>query len=258
MSDTTRALVLRLAGPMQSWGITSEFNRRATGDRPSKSGIVGLLAAAQGRQRGADLSDLICLGMGVRVDQPGQVLRDFHTASMPDGSPLPSATVTAKGLQKRTSPAKSTYVTTRDYLTDAVFVVAVTGEEQLVGALAEAVARPRYPLSLGRRSCPPAQPLIVPGTAGVLWEGDLETVLRAVPWQAGVAARQSARRRAAVSVSASIDDPAGDEVVSDVPVSFAHAERGFLSRQVRHLWIELPTGNETAEVGHDPFALLGW
>ena len=41
-------LLLRLVGPMQSWGTTSRFDQRDTGKEPSKSGIVGLLAAAMG------------------------------------------------------------------------------------------------------------------------------------------------------------------------------------------------------------------
>ena len=47
----TSVLVLRLAGPMQSWGVSSQFVHRATETFPTKSGLVGLLAAAQGRRR---------------------------------------------------------------------------------------------------------------------------------------------------------------------------------------------------------------
>ena len=45
----SEVLVLRLAGPLQSWGSSSRFTRRSTEAFPTKSGIVGLLAAAQGR-----------------------------------------------------------------------------------------------------------------------------------------------------------------------------------------------------------------
>lgn len=40
-------LLLRFAGPMQSWGVDSNYGVRQTERQPSKSGIVGLLAAAQ-------------------------------------------------------------------------------------------------------------------------------------------------------------------------------------------------------------------
>lgn len=73
-------LVLRLAGPMQSWGSSSRFTRRSTEAFPTKSALVGLLAAAQGRRRSDPIEDLAELRFAVRVDQPGQLLRDFHTA----------------------------------------------------------------------------------------------------------------------------------------------------------------------------------
>ena len=44
-------LLLRFIGPMQSWGTTSRFDQRDTGKEPSKSGVVGLLAAAMGRSQ---------------------------------------------------------------------------------------------------------------------------------------------------------------------------------------------------------------
>ena len=74
MSDS--CLVLRLAGPLQSWGSSSQFNRRETDDRPTKSGVIGLLAAAQGRRRSDPIEDLVDVKLAVRVDQPGSLLRD--------------------------------------------------------------------------------------------------------------------------------------------------------------------------------------
>ena len=51
-------LLLRLAAPLQAWGIDSKFNIRQTGNVPSKSGVVGLLAAALGRTRDESVEDL--------------------------------------------------------------------------------------------------------------------------------------------------------------------------------------------------------
>ena len=79
-------LVLRLAGPMQSWGSSSRFTRRSTEAFPTKSALVGLLAAAQGRRRSDPIEDLAELLFAVRVDQTGQLLRDFHTAHRGDTS----------------------------------------------------------------------------------------------------------------------------------------------------------------------------
>ena len=73
-------LLLRLAAPLQSWGIDSRFDTRRTERLPSKSGVIGLIAAALGLRRDADLSELCALRFGVRVDRDGERLRDFHTA----------------------------------------------------------------------------------------------------------------------------------------------------------------------------------
>src|SRR5437016_3301790 len=99
-SDRQTVLVLRLAGALQSWGDRSSFNRRDTRPEPTKSGVIGLLAAAAGRPREQPLGDLLDLQLGVRVDQPGTLLRDYHTVSDYRGRPLPQAGVSAKGIQK--------------------------------------------------------------------------------------------------------------------------------------------------------------
>ncbi|MFG2911477.1 type I-E CRISPR-associated protein Cas5/CasD [Kitasatospora sp. NPDC048298] len=266
-------LVLRLAGPLQSWGDRSAFNRRDSRPQPTKSGVIGLLAAAAGRPREADIKDLVGLRLGVRIDQPGTLLRDYHTVSDYRGRPLPQAGVNAKGVQKPTSPAKDTHVTHRYYLQDAVFVAAVQGPAALVTALAEAIRRPAFPLALGRRSCVPTQPIAL----GEVRDGTLEDVLAEEPWQAGKAAKQAYRRRAEqgaepfsphrIDLAATFDDPSGDDTLQDVPRSFDPRERGFSTRRIRHAWLDVPTGlapsatttqPAAAAGGHDPFALLGW
>lgn len=73
-------LLLRLAGPLQSWGTDSKFEVRRTENEPSKSGVIGLVAAALGIRRNEEISELNSLRMGVRVDQEGKLMRDFHTA----------------------------------------------------------------------------------------------------------------------------------------------------------------------------------
>jgi len=256
------ALVLRLAGPLQSWATSSQFNRRGTDDRPSKAGVIGLLAAAEGRRRGDPIADLLGLRLAVRVDQPGSLLRDYHTVSTLDGSPLLSAKVNSKGRQVTTSPRKHTHVTVRYYLQDAVFVGLMQGERELLLGLSESLRRPRFPLALGRRSCVPTQPLVLASPSGDwVWEGELDDLLSSVPWQAGEAARTKRGLGPFVRVAATIDDPGGNDLVADVPITFAPRERGMTTRRVRHRWVELRTGSqsETAEPpAHDPFALLGW
>ncbi|MGW3293907.1 type I-E CRISPR-associated protein Cas5/CasD [Streptomyces xiamenensis] len=81
MSDAndSHVLLVRLAGPLQSWGITGRFARRDTHSRPTKSGVIGLCAAALGLHREEPLGELAELRFGVRADRPGTPLRDYHT-----------------------------------------------------------------------------------------------------------------------------------------------------------------------------------
>ena len=74
-------LLLRLAGPMQSWGIGSRFAMRDTAPEPTKSGVLGLICSAAGipRDDEASLAELAVLRMGVRVDREGRVAEDFQT-----------------------------------------------------------------------------------------------------------------------------------------------------------------------------------
>jgi len=267
-------LVLRLAGPMQSWGSGSQFNRRETDGEPTKSGIVGLLAAALGRRRADPIEDLLDLRLGVRTDQPGSLLRDYHTLSDYRGGPLPSAAVNTRGVQKPTAPAKFTHVTQRYYLQDAVFVAAVCGPRDLLTTLAAAVRSPAFPLALGRRSCVPTCPLLLaPDAADAdaghpeLWTGAAADVLARVPWQAGPAHRKPVRAPT-IDLPITLDNhdgnPDGADIRVDLPRSFDPLRRGFTARAVRHAWVRLPTGADstpgggTPANGHDPFALLGW
>jgi CRISPR system Cascade subunit CasD len=260
--DSPTVLVLRLAGPLQSWGDRSPFNRRETRPEPTKSGVIGLLAAAAGHPRDEPLGEFLDLRMGVRVDQPGSLLRDYHTVSDYRGRPLPQAGVSAKGVQKPTSPAKHTHITQRYYLQDAVFVAAVTGPSALIEALYEALSRPAFPLALGRRSCVPTQPIRLGLRTGALLD-----VLSREPWQAAEHTRSAYARRAKghperIDLPATIDDADGDDVLNDAPLSFAPRDRRFTSRRVRHVWLSVPTGfpepDAPPTAGHDPFALLGW
>lgn len=100
-------LLLRLAGPLQAWGVKSRFTVRSTELAPTRSGIIGMLSTAIGRRRTDPIEDLLSLRFGVRKDQPGRVIRDFHTARSLDGkdsmplstgttSPTPSSSQVSK------------------------------------------------------------------------------------------------------------------------------------------------------------------
>jgi CRISPR system Cascade subunit CasD len=151
------ALIIRLAGPLQSWGEHSAFTHRDTLGFPTRSGLIGLFAAAQGLRRGQPLDRYEALKFTVRIDRPGVVISDFHTVG--GGRPAARTVPTAEG--KHRSAETATIVTRRHYLSDAVFTVAVEGPDTITGPLAHALMHPHWPPFLGRRSCPPDQPLLL-------------------------------------------------------------------------------------------------
>lgn len=209
-------LLLRLSGPLQSWGVQSRFSIRDTGLEPSKSGVVGLLCAALGRPRSAPVDDLATLQMGVRVDQQGHLTYDFHTAQN---------VLKAGGGIKVTEPSR------RYYLADARFLVGLSGEEwTLLQSLHTALRNPVWPLYLGRKA-------FVPGEAVWLADGLQEGVklldaLRSYPWSGG---HPSDHLRVVY------EDDAGSEVHPDQPVSFS--ERRFAPRRLSTVFIGPPEAN---------------
>ena len=162
-------LLMRLAGAMQSWGTTSRFDERDTQLEPSKSGVLGLLCAALGRDRAEPVIDLAALRMGVRVDREGLLMRDYQTAT----GVLIAAT--AKPDLGRT------VVSPRFFLADAVFMVGLEGSDlAFLSALNAALQAPHWPLALGRKSFVPSLPVWL-GLGAGLHAGPLEAALAEHP-----------------------------------------------------------------------------
>jgi len=174
-----RFLILRLDGPMQAWGTHTYEDFRPSNLYPTRSGLLGLLAACLGIERRDHVgqSDLAAnvhftvridskverLGREKPVAKPGIKLPDFHTvmdARKVDGS-----------------ANKFPLVSRREYLYDAAFTVAV-GEQAAarytLDHLAEALCCPCYTPTLGRRACPPTRPLL----DGVIDAADAIAALR--------------------------------------------------------------------------------
>ncbi|MFN1193178.1 type I-E CRISPR-associated protein Cas5/CasD [[Kitasatospora] papulosa] len=164
-------LVLRLAGLLQSSGERGVFHYRDTCAFPTRSQLIGMFAAAQGRPREHALDpyphlqspdDTTApshrdLTFTIRIDQPGALYRDFHTVG--GGYPREQGLLCGDGTRR--SQAKATLVTHRDYLTGAVFTIAVQGPATLIHHIAESLERPRFGLFLGRRACLPDEPLVL-------------------------------------------------------------------------------------------------
>ncbi len=159
-------LLLRLAGPMQSWGTTSRFDERDSQLEPSKSGVLGLVCAALGRDRAEPVDDLAGLKMGVRVDREGLLMRDYQTAT---------GVVSAAGKVDM----GRTVISPRYYLADAAFLVGLEGDDRgLLQRIHAALRAPAWPLALGRKSFPPGEPVWL---KGALHEEGLRDALLAWP-----------------------------------------------------------------------------
>lgn len=155
-----KTLAISLTAPLQSYGNEATFDQRFTGDYPSRSAVVGLLAAALGYRRyDHRIMDLNALQFAVRTDQVGQLLTDFQTMQM---------------------NTKNKKISFRGYLQDARFVVAVGSEnETMIAKLSDALARPKFQLFLGRRANAPAGPVQTE-----IFDGNPVEALQALRWQA--------------------------------------------------------------------------
>lgn len=157
-------LVIRLYGPMASWGEIAVGESRHSATYPSKSAICGLLAAALGIDRSDDAShQLLTEGyrQAVKMVSGGSLLRDYHTAQAPDS---------AGKFRYRTRRDElvhgrdrlGTILSSREYRTDAQAIVALRANDTApytLEQLQQALQTPLFHLYLGRKSCPLSAPL---------------------------------------------------------------------------------------------------
>jgi CRISPR system Cascade subunit CasD len=172
-------LFLRLSGPMQAWGTGSRLQIRRTDAYPSKSGVIGLLLCAMGMDRDAAIdaiAPLAELEMGVRIDRPGVLDWDYHTAGAKFGIRK------AEGGIKLTATTKEpeTLLSRRQYLLDASFLVALRGRAEVVANAEAALRNPVWPVFLGRKCCVPTEPIF----AGTGERGSLRAALESIPFYA--------------------------------------------------------------------------
>ena len=192
---------------MQAWGHRSRFDNRDTGLEPTRSGVIGLLCCALGWDRSTDLRVFKPLQMGVRVENPGRVELDFHTA-------------------QREGDANAS-ISSRYYLSDARFLVGLEGELTFLQTLEEALKNPKWALFLGRKSFVPSLPI-----AREIVESDLMTALNNAPWQS--LSRGDLRRfehKPTLKIVWETLDAREGESITDVPRDFER--RRYAARYLR-------------------------
>jgi CRISPR system Cascade subunit CasD len=163
MSDT---LAFLIDAPLQSWGSSSKFQRRETETWPTKSALVGVLAAAVGIDKHApdeaeQLAPFAALTFSVLrwpKLHPALRLADFHTVGGGYDKTDP--------VQKLHIPRKAgdgspfgTVITRRSYLTDARFIALFQGDPATLNRAAAALLDPVWGVWFGRKACIAAEPL---------------------------------------------------------------------------------------------------
>ncbi|MFB7513053.1 type I-E CRISPR-associated protein Cas5/CasD [Streptomyces sp. NPDC056144] len=256
---STHVLLVRLAAPLQSWGVSSRFARRDSHARPTKSGVVGLCAAALGRDRSDRVDDLAGLVFGVRADHPGTPVRDYHkvgagsfplrprdiitdhrraaavAASMEAadgpgfghhelagwyGAPKRITADPVSGTLVSAELSRNAMITERWYLSDAAFVVGLQHEDQaFLEEIGHALEHPKRLLWLGRKACPPSGTLAAEILPGTIMTAFTGKVLLPGPEGPDISGRRP---------WAWIQAPSGTRGAvqsNDQPVSFDAARR---------------------------------
>lgn len=226
---STWTLLLRLAAPLQSWGTESKFDIRKTGREPSKSGVIGLVAAALGIRRNEDdrLAQLAQMRFGLRVEREGRLLRDYQTARKP------------KDPYNESKDIAVAYVTERYYLADACFIAGLeSDDEALLRQIEEALHQPAFPLFLGRRSCPPV--------------GRLFLGIEALPLEEALALPKPSEEQCSIRYVWEVKPGEHGELLRDQPVSFNPQHRKYTFRQAKEKIVSC----KRSDTEHDPLAEL--
>lgn len=221
-------ITLKLKGLFQSYGSDSTFYQRKSDDYPTKSAVIGILAACLGYRRTETdkIKELNSLQFAVRVDQPGVITTDFQNAHI-DGH------------------MGANNVTRRQYIQDGVFLVAVSSDNsELIDEIMDALAHPYFYPTLGRRSALPAGPLEYKR-----YNTDILSVLKQVQWQAAdwYQANNYLDRLDVFGDNDIIESNDRPFVIHDNVVSFDSKRREFRPRLVNKMFVANPTKN-TIEV----------
>lgn len=232
-----KSILLKFQGPLQAWGTGSNFETRHTDDYPSKSGVLGMLAASLGYRRDEEekLKKLNELDFGVRIDQAGVLLRDYHIAQK----------LKSNGTLDRN------YVTNRYYLSDAIFLVALShSDDNFIKEIYESLKKPYFQTFLGKRSCPVTYDFIM----GIYEEEAIE-LLKKTDWQASKFNRLTKSNRLKICGDSKIINNSREKLRKDKAISFSQRERKFDYRGESFLYIEVD--RNVGETEHDAFGAIG-
>lgn len=235
-------LAFLLESPMQAWGASSRFGRRDTLPHPTKSGVLGMVAAAMGIDKfsvdeAEQLAPLRALKLNTYAvpklnrwgdNLPTGRLQDFHTIGGGYDKTNPDEKLHIPCKAAPPNPPFGTVITRRDYLTDARFLIILSGESETLKAIAASLQSPVWGTWLGRKCCIPSVPL------HPVIDEDMERAAHTIMKKASIKLQPL--------------DSYDRHLEQDSPESFlqrdqpsTYASRSYQSRPVRHLHPNQPT-----------------
>ncbi len=169
MASEQAALAIYLDAPLQSWGVSSRFQRRGTESTPSKSGVLGLIAAAMGiNKHSPDEAEQLAVLAACRFSVfaiaprenawPALLLEDYHTVG--GGYNRDDPMDKLRIAHKASGGPSTTIVTRRFYLEQARFAAILEGDSNILRRMATALEDPIWGVWFGRKCCVPAAPLL--------------------------------------------------------------------------------------------------
>lgn len=238
-----KTILLKFAGPLQSWGTDSHFETRKTDLHPSKSAVIGLISASYGYRRDEDekIQKLNELNFVTRIDQQGSLLRDYHIAQK----------------YKASGDFDRTYVTNRYYLEDAIFIVGLSHEnDDFIDEIYESLQNPYFQTFLGKRSCPPTADFLI----GV-FNQDIITAISDYPWQASPWYRKNHSNKLSSYADSNLVENLTVLPRRDKVLSFSQKSRIHQYRNESHMIIEVKIpkdklNEEMNIIQHDVFASI--
>lgn len=234
-----KTLTIKLAAPMQSFGNLATFNYRTTYLAPSKSAVIGMIAAALGYRRDDDerISALNDLAFAVRIDQAGSLMTEYQNVR----------------YGKKANQLTQTW---RQNLQDAVFVVAIGGDDTQIDQIKYALRHPKFSLFLGRRAN------VIAGVLQMEEFSDENPVaaLKQLPWQASKWYRRQQQKKPKIIVKVIADafllPQAATQIQRDMVQSFARSGRKLAQRAVVQTNVKLDNDCYVQSNEHDIMAFF--
>lgn len=222
-------MLIKPEAPLQSWGDSSRFTERKTRPEPTKSGVLGLLAAAPGRRRTDPIEDLVELTFGVRTDQPGQLTRDFQTRNRLAHRKIQA--VVASLLPRRRQVRRLW-----------------CGRQRFTGPGNRGGTAETPDVSVGSPSgvrAPPAGPMSTSISLAPLAQAPREA-----PWSASAGYREKQARSVTLIAWDALPRDSVDETIRDAPVSFDPTDRQYTWRNVVYDVVHIPNP-QSGSKGYD-------